>query len=115
VKGSGPGGQKINKSSTCCQLKHIPTGLTVSCQRFRELSSNRKEARKLLKLKLDDLINGDQSKRAVKISQMAQKKKKKLYKSKKNLAKKMEEKKMAHDQSAPPHSGEGEKVIEGRG
>ena len=29
IKGGGSGGQKINKSSTCVQLKHIPTGITV--------------------------------------------------------------------------------------
>lgn len=26
VKGSGPGGQKINKTSSCVVLKHKPTG-----------------------------------------------------------------------------------------
>jgi len=27
VRGSGPGGQKINKTSSCVQLKHVPTGM----------------------------------------------------------------------------------------
>ena len=26
TKGGGPGGQKVNKATNCCQLKHIPTG-----------------------------------------------------------------------------------------
>jgi len=26
IKGSGPGGQSINKTHNCCQIKHIPTG-----------------------------------------------------------------------------------------
>jgi hypothetical protein len=26
AKGSGPGGQKVNKATNRCQLKHIPTG-----------------------------------------------------------------------------------------
>jgi protein subunit release factor B len=26
IKGSGPGGQAINKTQNCCQIKHIPTG-----------------------------------------------------------------------------------------
>jgi protein subunit release factor B len=29
IKGGGPGGQKINKTSSCVQLKHIPTGITI--------------------------------------------------------------------------------------
>ena len=29
VKGGGPGGQKINKSVSCVQLKHVPTGIIV--------------------------------------------------------------------------------------
>jgi hypothetical protein len=27
VKGSGPGGQNVNKRTNCCCLKHLPTGL----------------------------------------------------------------------------------------
>ena len=26
IKGSGPGGQAINKTQNCCQIKHVPTG-----------------------------------------------------------------------------------------
>ena len=29
TKGGGPGGQKVNKATNCCQLKHIPTGKIV--------------------------------------------------------------------------------------
>ena len=70
VKGSGPGGQKINKNRSCVQLLHIPTGLRVETQRFRELDSNRKEARKLLSLKLDDHLNGEFSKNNMKIQKL---------------------------------------------
>ncbi|KAI8607909.1 RF-1 domain-containing protein [Chytriomyces sp. MP71] len=64
IKGSsGKGGQKINKTASCVQLKHVPTGFQVQTQRFRMLGENRKEARKLLSLELDDHFNGAQSKR----------------------------------------------------
>ena len=29
IKGSGPGGQSVNKSSNCVQLKHLPTGIII--------------------------------------------------------------------------------------
>jgi hypothetical protein len=35
IRGSGPGGQAINKLSTCVQIKHAPTGLVIRCQETR--------------------------------------------------------------------------------
>ncbi len=48
VRSSGPGGQKVNKSSSCVQLVHIPSGLSVKCQQSRSQSLNRFTARRLL-------------------------------------------------------------------
>ncbi|KAG9719516.1 hypothetical protein KCU59_g18006, partial [Aureobasidium melanogenum] len=42
LKGTGPGGQKINKTSSAVQLKHLPTGLVIKCQETRSRSQNRK-------------------------------------------------------------------------
>lgn len=61
VSGSGPGGQSVNKSVNCCQLKHKPTGLRVKVHHTRSLESNRKIARELLVAKLDNLLNGENS------------------------------------------------------
>ena len=58
VRGRGPGGQAINKNKSCVQLVHTPTGTRVSCQEHRDLTANRKTARRLLKDKLDLLENG---------------------------------------------------------
>ncbi len=44
VRGTGPGGQKINKVSSTVWLRHRPTGLEVRCQRERSQSVNRMEA-----------------------------------------------------------------------
>ncbi|KAK7711852.1 hypothetical protein SLS64_005123 [Diaporthe eres] len=65
LKGSGPGGQKINKTNSAVQLKHIPTGIVVKCQDTRSREQNRKLAREHLAEKIDDLLNGDQSRSAV--------------------------------------------------
>lgn len=48
VKGSGKGGQKVNKTSSCVVLSHKPTGLSVSCQKTRFREDNRFFARRLL-------------------------------------------------------------------
>ncbi|POS77635.1 peptidyl-tRNA hydrolase domain-containing protein [Diaporthe helianthi] len=65
LKGSGPGGQKINKTNSAVQLKHIPTGIVVKCQDTRSREQNRKLAREHLADKIDDLLNGDQSRSAI--------------------------------------------------
>lgn len=54
VRGSGPGGQKINKTSSTVWLRHLPTGLEVRSQRERSQSANRAEAWTELVLKLED-------------------------------------------------------------
>src|SRR5476651_2031591 len=41
VRGTGPGGQKINKTSSTVWLQHRPTGIEVRCQRERSQTVNR--------------------------------------------------------------------------
>lgn len=58
VRGSGPGGQAVNKTSNCVVLRHTPTNLIVKSHMHRSATANRKEARKLLIAKLDERENG---------------------------------------------------------
>jgi protein subunit release factor B len=58
IRSSGPGGQKVNKSSSCVYLVHIPTGLAVKCQRERSQSLNRFLARRLLLDKIESRQKG---------------------------------------------------------
>ena len=44
VRGAGPGGQKINKTSSTVWLRHRPTGVQVRCQRERSQAVNREVA-----------------------------------------------------------------------
>jgi len=74
VRGSGPGGQKINKTSNRVVLVHQPTQLRVECQDTRSLQQNRKIARKRLRLKLDEHVNGSQSRESLKAEKAANKK-----------------------------------------
>ena len=41
ILGSGPGGQKVNKTSSTVQLRHGPTGVEVRMQRERSQTRNR--------------------------------------------------------------------------
>lgn len=41
VRGGGPGGSKINKTSNCVLLRYAPLALVVRCQRDRRRSVNR--------------------------------------------------------------------------
>jgi protein subunit release factor B len=48
VHSSGPGGQRVNKASSCVRLTHRPTGLQVKMQKDRSQRLNRYYARKKL-------------------------------------------------------------------
>lgn len=54
VRGAGPGGQKINKTSSTVWLRHRPTGIEVRCQRERSQTANREEAWRELCDKLEE-------------------------------------------------------------
>ena len=48
IRSSGSGGQKVNKTSTCVYLRHIPTGIEVKCMKERSQPLNRFLARREL-------------------------------------------------------------------
>ena len=58
IRSSGPGGQKVNKSASRVHLVHLPTGLSVKCQRERSQSLNRFLARRLLLDKIEAQVKG---------------------------------------------------------
>ena len=60
-KGGGRGGQKVNKSSNCVHLHHVPTGTIVKCHATRSLAENRKIARRILQSRLEELLLGPNS------------------------------------------------------
>lgn len=48
VRGAGSGGQKINKTSSCVQLRHKISGTVIRCQKTRSREANRWLAREML-------------------------------------------------------------------
>lgn len=65
VRGSGPGGQKINKTASCVMLRHVPSGIVIRCQESRSQHRNRELARRILRERLDLAIRGEHSRLAM--------------------------------------------------
>lgn len=74
LKGSGPGGQKINKTSSAVQLTHLPTGIVVKSQATRSRTQNESIARRLLAEKVELLEKGSESRVEKKRQQVSKKK-----------------------------------------
>jgi protein subunit release factor B len=87
IRGSGKGGQKINKTSSAVRLKHVPTGIEIKCQRHREQTKNRLSAYKLLVNKIEDLIKGSKSEKAKKIYKIRKQKQRRSKKAKEKILK----------------------------
>lgn len=82
VRGSGAGGQKINKTSSCVFLKHLPSGVCVKCQMDRSREMNRFLARRELCDQLEAVRDGVASAKTQAIEKIRRQKRRRSQRSK---------------------------------
>ncbi len=63
IRGSGSGGQKINKTSVCVVIRHRPSGVEVRCQAERSQALNRYLARRDLCERMEERVASETSAR----------------------------------------------------
>ena len=82
VRGSGAGGQKINKTSNCVFLKHLPSGIAIKCQLERSREMNRFLARRELCEELESIRDGKESARVQEMEKIRRQKRRRSRRSK---------------------------------
>lgn len=87
IRSGGCGGQKLNKTSSCVYIKHVPTGIEVKCQKERSQSLNRFFARRILVDKIESEILGTESKEQKRIAKIKRQKRKRSKKAKEKILK----------------------------
>lgn len=85
VRASGPGGQKVNKTSSCVQLKHLPTGLMVRCGRERSQVLNRFIARRRLLDRIEKMRTGSVAEEKSRIEKIRRQKRKRSRRAKEKM------------------------------
>ena len=87
IRAGGRGGQKINKTSACVYLKHIPTGIEVKCQSSRSQALNRFLARRILANKIESLLLGRESEARKKVEKIRRQKRRRSRRAKEKMLK----------------------------
>ena len=85
IRSSGPGGQKVNKTSSCVYLVHLPTGLNVKCQQERSQALNRFLARRLILDRIERLKTGLVSAEKMRVEKIRRQKRRRSRKAKEKI------------------------------
>lgn len=90
ITGSGPGGQKVNRTATCVYLIHRPSGTEVKMQQARSQGLNRYLARRRLCELLEAETLGKQSPEALQAEKIRKQKQRRKRRTKKEGSKEEE-------------------------
>ena len=89
ILGAGPGGQKVNKTSSTVRLYHAPSGLSVRCGQNRSRETNRWLARRELAERILEKEHAEKSERRKEQEKIRRQKRRR---SRRQKAKMLEEK-----------------------
>lgn len=85
IRGTGKGGQKVNKTASCVYLKHVPTGIEIKCQRSRSRELNRFLARRELCDQMEERVEGEKSARQQKMEKIRRQKRRRSRRQKQRM------------------------------
>lgn len=85
IRSRGPGGQNVNKTSTCVYLKHLPSGVEIKCQKYRSQALNRFFARRILITKIETILLGKKSQEQKRIYKLKKQKQKRSKRAKEKI------------------------------
>jgi|SRR5438105_1210397 len=76
ILGSGSGGQKINKTSSCVYLQYTPSQIEIKCQKTRSRELNRLYARRELCARVEQILYQEKSTKQQEIEKIRRQKRK---------------------------------------
>lgn len=106
IRASGPGGQKVNKTSSAVYLKHVPSGLEVKAQQSRSQALNRYYARRMLAEELEARILGTQSAEQQRVEKLRRQKRKRSRRAKEKVLAAKHHQAGKKEARRPPGKGE---------
>lgn len=85
VRSGGAGGQHVNKTSSCVQLFHRPSGILVKCQEDRSQAMNRFLARRRLMERFESITQGKKSAEQQRMEKIRRQKRRRSRRSKEKM------------------------------